>query len=105
MFESLSKPYLWRKENANETQYVYAYFYQLYYNMARLGFLTLNLYLWIFEIDLKSCITALLYIPKFLFDIFDLVTWDDIDLYYGHTAQEVTNVRKAIHADSLFFLA
>ena len=31
------------------------------------------------------------------------MTWDDIDLYYGHKAQEMilTNVRDTIHADPL----
>ena len=40
----------------------------------------------------------------FLFDLYYLVTWDDLDLYYGHKAQEMillTNVRDTIHADSL----
>ena len=31
------------------------------------------------------------------------MTWDDLDLYYGHKAQEMilTNVSDTIHADSL----
>ena len=31
------------------------------------------------------------------------MTWDDLDLYYGHKAQEIIliNVRDTIHADSL----
>ena len=39
----------------------------------------------------------------FLFDLFYLVTWDDLDLYYGHKAQLMIlkNVRDTIHADSL----
>ena len=39
----------------------------------------------------------------FLFDLFHLVTWDDLDLYYGHKAQEMilTDVSDTIHADSL----
>ena len=39
----------------------------------------------------------------FLFDLFYLLTWDDLDLYYGHKAQEMllTNVRGTIHVDSL----
>ena len=39
----------------------------------------------------------------FLFDLFHLVTWDDLDLYYGHKAQEmiITDVSDTIHADSL----
>ena len=40
---------------------------------------------------------------NFLFDLFHLVTWDDLDLYYGHKAQEMllTDVIDTIHADSL----
>ena len=43
--------------------------------------------------DVKTCITALN--PDFLFDLFYLVAWDDLDLYYGHKVQEMilTNVR------------
>ena len=39
----------------------------------------------------------------FLFDLFYLVTWDDLDLYYGHKAHEMilTDVSDTIHADSL----
>ena len=39
---------------------------------------------------------------KFL-DLFYLVTWHDLDLYYGHKAQSMilTNVRDTIHADKL----
>ena len=39
----------------------------------------------------------------FLFDLFHLVTWDDLDLYYGHKAQEMilTDVSDTIHADYL----
>ena len=38
----------------------------------------------------------------FGFTVFFLVTWDDLDLWYDHKAQEieVTNVRDTIHADS-----
>ena len=38
-----------------------------------------------------------------LFDLFHLVTRDDLDLYYGHKAHEMilTNVRDTIHANSL----
>ena len=44
---------------------------------------------------------------NFLFDLFHLVTWDDLDLYYGHKAQEmiVTDVSHTIHADSLALFA
>ena len=43
----------------------------------------------------------------FLFDLFPLVTWDDLDLYYGHKAQEMilTYVSDTIHADSLALFA
>ena len=43
----------------------------------------------------------------FLFDLFHLVTWDDLDLYYGHKAQEMilTDVSDTIHADSLALFA
>ena len=43
----------------------------------------------------------------FLFDLFHLVTWDDLDLYYGHKAQEMilTDVGDTIHADSLALFA
>ena len=43
----------------------------------------------------------------FLFDLFYLATWDDLDLYYGHKSQEMmlTNVSDAIHADSLALFA
>ena len=46
----------------------------------------------------KTCITALN--PDFLFDLFSLVTWDYLDLYYDHKAQEMisTNIRDTIHA-------
>ena len=39
----------------------------------------------------------------FLFDLFYLVAWDDLELHYGHRAQEMilTNVRDTIHANSL----
>ena len=42
-----------------------------------------------------------------LFDLFYLVTWDDLDLYYGHKAQKMllTNVSDTIHADSLALVA
>ena len=38
---------------------------------------------------------------------FYLVIWDDIDLYYGHKAQEMllTNASDTIHADSLALFA
>ena len=44
---------------------------------------------------------------NFLFDLFHLVTWDDLDLYYGHKAQEMilTDVSDTIHADSLALFA
>ena len=44
---------------------------------------------------------------KNLFDLFHLVTWDDLDLYYGHKAQELilTDVSDTIHADSLALFA
>ena len=56
--------------------------------------------------DLKTCIAALNYEKK-LFDLFHLVTWDDLDLYYGHKAQEMilTDVSDTIHADSLALFA
>ena len=56
--------------------------------------------------DLKTCITALNH-EFFLFDLFHRVTWDDLDLYYGHKAQEMilTDVSDTIHADSLALLA
>ena len=40
---------------------------------------------------------------NFFFDLFHLVTWDDLDLYYGHKAQEMilTDVSDTIHAVSL----
>ena len=40
----------------------------------------------------------------FLFDLFHLVTWDDLDLYYSHKAQEMilTDVSDTIHADYTF---
>ena len=43
----------------------------------------------------------------FLFDLFHLVTWDDLDLYYCHKAQELilTDVSDTIHADSLALFA
>ena len=46
-------------------------------------------------------------IRHFLFDLFHLVTWDDLDLYYGHKAQEMilTDVSDTIHADSLALFA
>ena len=42
-----------------------------------------------------------------LFDLFHPVTWDDLDLYYGHKAQEMilTDVSDTIHADSLALFA
>ena len=56
--------------------------------------------------DLKTCIAALNH-DFFLFDLFHLVTWDDLDLYYGHKAQEMilTDVCDIIHADSLALFA
>ena len=43
----------------------------------------------------------------FLFDVFHLVTWDDLDLYYGNKAQEMilTDVSDTMHADSLALFA
>ena len=43
----------------------------------------------------------------FLFDLFHLMTWDDLDLCYGHKAQEMilTDVSDTIHADSLALFA
>ena len=43
----------------------------------------------------------------FLFDLFHLVTRDDLDMYYGHKAQEMilTDVSDTIHADSLALFA
>ena len=42
-----------------------------------------------------------------MFDLFHLVTWDDLDLYYGHKAREMilTDVSDTIHADSLALFA
>ena len=44
---------------------------------------------------------------KKLFDLFHLVTWDDLDLYYVHKAQEMilTDVSDTIHVDSLALFA
>ena len=55
--------------------------------------------------DLKTCIAALNLI--FLFDLFYLVTCDDLDLYYGHKVQEMilTDVSDTIHVDSLVLFA
>ena len=54
--------------------------------------------------DLKTCIAALY--PDFFY-LFYLVTWDDLDLYYGHKAQEMipTDVSDTIHAVSLALFA
>ena len=43
----------------------------------------------------------------FLFDLFHMVTWDDLDLYYGHKAQDMilTDVSDTFHADSLALFA
>ena len=56
--------------------------------------------------DLKSCIAALNH-DILLFDLFSLENWDDLDLYYGHRAQEMLlrNVSDTIHADSLALFA
>ena len=56
--------------------------------------------------DRKTCIAALNH-EFYLFDLFHLVTWDDLDLYYGHKAQEMilTDVSDTIHADSLALFA
>ena len=42
-----------------------------------------------------------------MFDLFHLVTWDDLDLYYGHKTQQMvlTEVSDTIHADSLALFA
>ena len=52
--------------------------------------------------DPKTCIAGLNH-DIFLLDLFYLMTWDDLDLYYGHKAQYMilTNVRDTIHSDSL----
>ena len=52
--------------------------------------------------DPKTCIAAL-YPEIFWSDFFYLLTWDDLDLYYGHKTQELLlpNVSDTIHADSL----
>ena len=52
--------------------------------------------------NLKTCIAAVNH-DFFWFDLLYLVTWDDLDLYYGQKAQELilTNVSDTIHADSL----
>ena len=44
---------------------------------------------------------------RFLFYLFHLVTWDDLDLYYDHKAHEMilTDVSDTIHADSLALFA
>ena len=44
--------------------------------------------------DLKTCIAALNHI--FLFDLFHLVTWDDLELYYAHNAQEMIQMSVTI---------
>ena len=56
--------------------------------------------------DLKTCIAALNH-EIFMFDLFHPVTWDDLDLYYGHKAQEMilADVSDTIHADSLAVFA
>ena len=56
--------------------------------------------------DLKTCIAALNH-EKNLFDLFHLVTWDDLDLYYGHKAQEMIliDISDTIHAGSLALFA
>ena len=43
----------------------------------------------------------------FCLTFFHLVTWDDLDLYYGHKAQEMilTDVSDTIHGDSLALFA
>ena len=43
----------------------------------------------------------------FLSDLFYLVIWDDLDLYYGHKVQEMilTDVNETIHADSFALFA
>ena len=43
----------------------------------------------------------------FLFDLFHPVTWDDLDLYNGHKAQEMilADVSDTIHTDSLAWFA
>ena len=43
----------------------------------------------------------------FSFDLFHLVTWDDLDLHYGHKAQEMIlrDVSDTINADSLALFA
>ena len=58
------------------------------------------------NLTLKTCIAALNHEKKF-FDLFHLVTWDDLDLYYGYKAQEMilTDVSDTIHADSLALFA
>ena len=56
--------------------------------------------------DIKTCIAALN--PEIVwFDLFYLVTWDDLDLYYCHKAQEMilTNFSDTIRADSLALFA
>ena len=56
--------------------------------------------------DQKTCIAALN--PEtFWFDLFYLVTWHDLDLSYGHKAQEMilTHVSNTTHADSLALFA
>ena len=57
------------------------------------------------KLNLKTCIAALN--PDFLLDLFYLVTLDDLDLHYGHKAQEMilTDVSDTIHADSLALFA
>ena len=44
---------------------------------------------------------------NFLFDLFYLLTWDDLDLYYVYKAQKMilTDVSDTIHADSLALFA
>ena len=56
--------------------------------------------------DIITCIAALNH-EIFCLTFFHLVTWDDLDLYYGHKAQEMilTDVSDTIHADSLTLFA
>ena len=54
----------------------------------------------------KTCIAALNH-EIVLFNLFYLENWDDLDLYYGHKAQEMLlkNVSDTIPADSLALFA
>ena len=57
--------------------------------------------------DPKTYIAALNLDFFFCFDLFHLMTGDDLDMYYGYKAQKMilTDVIDTIHADSLALFA